>query len=538
MKRILSITLAMLIVLSCMTVMLSCDTSGSIDSVINMETSSVSTNTGDNGNIGSQAPDTDNTLGNTDGTTGGPKEDISDGEDDGSDDSAEPSIPDDLDYNGRQVNILINESDSDHSQKYEWYVEDLSGDTLDQAVYMRNAKIEERLNVFLQFTEESHSNMLVLIRESVMTGNNEFDIASGYSDIVTVTAIEGFHKDLLDPDLAYLNLENPYWNQSFIEAATVFDKLYLAVGDMNLSSYMGAHLMMFNEQMLTELTNVTKSDLYSMVSNGDWTWDKMQSLCTEIYNDTTGNESRYALISKNYAEFDGFTAAFDIDLTSTDEDGSKAFMDQTNVENLRSAADMLTKFYKSDKVFFIEPTAVSTPIDCFKEGTSLFYISTLSDIQHLSDMEESYGILPLPKFGEMQKEYYTNTTLYHNTVAVLYNNAQDFEMIGAVLELFAYESSLSLLPTYLQLTVERNIRDTGSLQMLNTIIDSIRWDLADIYYSTLGKIRTTIWSDALIKAINSTDGDGSAEVDAKISEHGNKLSAYIKEFNSIMSSNS
>ena len=46
-------------------------------------------------------------------------------------------------------------------------------------------------------------------------------------------------------------------------------------------------------------------------------------------------------------------------------------------------------------------------INVFREGRALYRISIMKDITGLRDMEDEFGILPMPKLDENQKQYYT-----------------------------------------------------------------------------------------------------------------------------------
>ena len=58
-------------------------------------------------------------------------------------------LPADLDFGGAEVNILIRTDVKDT----EFYVEEATGDVVDDALYGRNQAVQERLNVKLNFID-------------------------------------------------------------------------------------------------------------------------------------------------------------------------------------------------------------------------------------------------------------------------------------------------------------------------------------------------------------------------------------------------
>ncbi|MBQ2546919.1 MAG: hypothetical protein II557_11575 [Clostridia bacterium] len=78
-------------------------------------------------------------------------------------------LPDDLDYNGQELLFLAR---SKAWFEGEMYVEELNGETLNDAVYNRDSKVEERLNVTVNYSLQDDTN--ALINKNVTAGADEF----------------------------------------------------------------------------------------------------------------------------------------------------------------------------------------------------------------------------------------------------------------------------------------------------------------------------------------------------------------------------
>ena len=123
--------------------------------------------------------------------------------------------------------------------------------------------------------------------------------------------------------------------------------------------------------------------------------------------------------------------------------------------------------------------------EIFTTGRGLYYIGpilTVADAEGLRAMDDEYGILPMPKYSEAQKEYrnsfqYSNATVYSIPV----QNTRD-ELTGAVLEAMAYYSTDTLRTGYYTYVLgEKGSRDDESKQMLDLIFRTRINDLGFVY---------------------------------------------------------
>jgi hypothetical protein len=118
-------------------------------------------------------------------------------------------------------------------------------------------------------------------------------------------------------------------------------------------------------------------------------------------------------------------------------------------------------------------------LDIFMQDRALFFTEVLYGTIPLRAMESDYGILPNPKFNELQ-ENHTTFLLVGNTSAMMVpitNN--DLTNTGKILEDMAHQSSLFVKPAYYDITLtQKSIRDEDSAEMLDIIHSNISLDLA------------------------------------------------------------
>jgi hypothetical protein len=131
----------------------------------------------------------------------------------------------------------------------------------------------------------------------------------------------------------------------------------------------------------------------------------------------------------------------------------------------------------------------------------------------LRAMEDSFGVLPMPKYDENQSEYYTVIDGGADIMTIPKTITKP-DMIGAVVEAMSADSYYDVIPVYSGLALEqKGVRDEESIAMLRNILDSRVIDFGYLYDGTSGyafklpnilknpgKMKSTI--DSQQKAVN------------------------------------
>lgn len=448
-------------------------------------------------------------------------------------------VPKGLDYDDAKVNILMRETNGSDPRQYEWYTESLDltegADGVAVAIWNRNQQIQEELGIRLNFIKKPLAEMDAAISNAYNGGGVGVDLISHYHYYATSMATMGYYKNVMDPAFTYLHLSNPYWNQNFIKYATTqgtnaSDRLFVLNGDMNLSTFMTTFCMYFEKNLLRNICQMDASELYQQTLEGKWTIDSLISLVkdTATLEDASYDAEKniYGFTSHHDVHaYDGFLAAFDIDLTRVDDKGHHKLLNSMSQSKMQAAADKLINFYRTSDVYLLgkNPNDVTydanytTPVAAFRQSRSIFCVAGMGDYKHLSEMpDNSWGLLPLPKYEETQTSYYAGVQDSHNTVAVMYASTKNYEMLSAVLELFASKSYATVRPELFNRVIKgQKMQDEESGKVFDLIMNSTRWDFSDIYPTAVGNIRNTIWRDALRNAYDN-HRDGSATVLAAI----------------------
>ena len=152
-------------------------------------------------------------------------------------------------FNGEAFNIMCRTD-----QIYEFNIESETGDTIEDAVYKRNIAIEDRYNVDLKTIDvvgdwNNLAGFLAAVSNTVMAGDNTYDVIAGYAYYIVDAAVKGNMLNLKGQP--YLDFSNPWWS-SAIDESTVNGKVYFITGDISLTLWEYLYSIYFNKQLVKD----------------------------------------------------------------------------------------------------------------------------------------------------------------------------------------------------------------------------------------------------------------------------------------------
>ena len=158
------------------------------------------------------------------------------------------NLPEDLKFTGETISII---SRGRSWCKDEVSVEALTGDVINDAIYNRNAAVEDRLGVKIVnylTTDNDNYSITETIRKQVQAGTNEYNLFANSVYATIMYTADNLFQDMTE--LTYLDLEQPYWSQGFNEAASIGEAQYFATGAICLSLYRFVFVTFFNKNIL------------------------------------------------------------------------------------------------------------------------------------------------------------------------------------------------------------------------------------------------------------------------------------------------
>jgi hypothetical protein len=119
--------------------------------------------------------------------------------------------------------------------------------------------------------------------------------------------------------------------------------------------------------------------------------------------------------------------------------------------------------------------------DYFAGGHLLFSNRFVRDIASLREMEDDYGILPLPKLDEEQETYKTTLGDSYSTIGVM-NTSKHLDAATATLEVMTAESYRHVTLTYFETALKsKYARDESTAEMLDILVGGIEIDFTETF---------------------------------------------------------
>ncbi len=363
--------------------------------------------------------------------------------------------------------------------EYEYVVEELSGEVVNDAVFGRNQAVEELLGLKLNFVVEpghwaDKDTFNGLIKNSVMAGDSAYDLVNGVTVCVIPVAADGLF--LNAADLSYVDFDNPWWVQGMMDNLAIGGKLFGFIGDASLSLYKDLSVMYFNKDMLN---NYSLEDPYAMVKEGTWTIDKLFGMVEIISSDLDGDgkmnkdTDQFGYIG-HYVPQRAFQTATEMKIFEFDADGNPSVA--TLAERDVGVYDKLNGWLMNRNLIYAVDVGDHKELSViFENGRALFMLDFLYDTEYLRDMNDDFGIVPMPKADEEQQNYHTQIGTSTSMFFVPKTTASP-DLTSKVCESLSYYSSKNVVPAYYEVALkDKYTRDEVVQEMLEIIRQSARW---------------------------------------------------------------
>ncbi len=425
-------------------------------------------------------------------------------------------------FNGKEFNILTNNG--------------FWGDTIDEesesddpvksAKFKRNRLIEETYGV--KINEIQHAEARNAIQTSYNAGTNDYDAVSLCSYDCAALAANGYFQDL--SSIENLNLDKHYWDQSMVKSLSVDGKNFFVTGDLFTTPLAGTFVILFNKQLQRDFD---LPDFYDMVRNKTWTIDYFSQLINDPsygYSDngdgSVDPEDRFGFGMQEEVYLALFYGMGGMLTTKNEADLPVMNLNtRTNYDLVGLVNDVTKKGNNTiDSHEWLDYSSggfVSSTI--FDRGRSLFFSSNASNIAGFREMEDDFGVLPLP-LRDSNSEYRSFVYSGSNVVAIPMQNKENSDFAGYMLEVLCAESYRLLTPAYYEQTLKGKYqRDEDSYEMLDIACRNRVWDFG--YVCNFGNIYSQF-----INLIKNGNGTFSSFMTRQERVFKNSLEKYIEAY--------
>ena len=347
------------------------------------------------------------------------------------------------------------------------------------------------------------------------------------NDAVKNLSTEGMLMEL--HNVPYMDLSKPWYDQNANEQLSIEGKLFATAGDMILMDNEATLCVLFNKKLAEDYA---LEGFYEMVKNGKWTIDKMTEFSKLTAKDldgdgTMGAKDQWGNIGEPLNTY-ALMVACDAIAVKKNKDDVPVFDVQN--EHFYDAFTKAVTLNRDDKVTMFSENFKAADVwadiidPAFTEGRVLFNTAGLVRVTVFRAMETNFGILPLPKYDESQKEYNSMVSIgCANSIAI--PATADAERCGAVIEALSAEGYYTLTPAYYDIVLKtKNARDDASSEMLDIIFDNRIFDIAYMFD----------WG-GIIGSINGlkTDGKISSTIDSKLKAAEKELEKTLTAYSEL-----
>ena len=376
------------------------------------------------------------------------------------------------------------------TEQYPNYAGDeLNGETVNDVQYNRDVFVESTYNVNLEYITHVDGSIVNTIRSQVQAGDTDIDcVMSQMSGMLSTLSTEGMLYNLYNVE--GLDLEADWWSQSMNREFTIQNKLFTTTGAIAFSYYYSPRIVAFNLRLAEDYG---LGNLYDVVEQGKWTLDYMYDTMKAVKADLNG-DGEYGEDDMWGASVDEYSAAgFYISAGGTqiknDESGNPvfAFEDQKNYEIIEKVASIIGNDDVTQKAEELANRSgtydITDKVYTFKNGHALYLGYGAQAIAfYLRDMNDDYGILPVPKYDEAQEEYITfGNSFVPAYVALPMNNSRG-EINGILLNTLGYMSQRDVQPNIVDVLLKgKAARDEESQRMIDIIYEDIYLDINSCY---------------------------------------------------------
>lgn len=390
-------------------------------------------------------------------------------------------LPENSQYNGTVFTILCTANMANPPTPFR----ENSGysEIINEAVYQRNAKIEDSFDVVLELIEEyslAVGPTVTRFMANRTSGDMMYDASLIAVQEASQLAYQGYLSDL--NELPYVCLEKSWWDQNANKEISIFGKTYYTTGDISFSDKEYTFSVIFNKDLAKE-KNI--EDLYALVREGKWTLDKLSEFSQLVSEDLDGNDrfdqnDQYGLMVWAQGLITMIHGSGN-SIARIDEN-NQFVLSLNNETSVSVTEDFIKLLNQPSSVNFQSSKDIEGAwMPMVRNNQVLFLLQYLKAVPLLRDADVSFGILPVPKYTEDQDRYHcgiTNLTAMYSVPA----DIVDEEMSGVLSEAMASFSQKTVTPAYIERAVKGlYVSDEESVETLELIFANRLYDLGNFY---------------------------------------------------------
>lgn len=361
---------------------------------------------------------------------------------------------------------------------------EMNGEIVNDAVYSRNLKVEDGLNVKLAYTpgEWTYSDIGAGIDQLIMAGDRVYDVMINDMFRLVEASIKGQLHNVAKTDK--LDLTASYWyTDAMDDLMVVPGAMYLMLGDYFADSLASAHVLYYNRDLIEN--NYDDADyLHNLIMDGKFTKDVMLSIMQDCAVDVNGDgkwdrtDVLGYIAPGAWGPMMPLVTGFDVEYIQRDESGEVSF--DFNNEHSVKVLEACNALYHNDltlQTMGDDEDIQAVTRDLIGAGNAVFagYLR-LSDFGNMREYETTIGLSPYPKLDESQASYISSLHDTSEVGSVLLTTPEsELDFVYTCLEFLGRESSETVIPVWfdeaLKVKYSSGEEDAQVLDIIRSTID-------------------------------------------------------------------
>ncbi len=391
-------------------------------------------------------------------------------------------MPEVEDFGGYKFRILSLKDRNVIKTVTNFDADEITGDTINDAVYTRNRIVEENYNVDISVLYTD--NVVNEFTRATMAGDDFCDLVSDW-DIPKTFALlpQGVAFDL--NTMPEFRFDAPWWSDS-MKDVEVFGKQFFLIGDISPVFDMNILCVTYNQGIYEDMGF---ENPYKMVNEGRWTLDKLSEMSRSVSRDLDGDTKitvtdQVGLLTEISAAMYLYTGSGETILKLENGEYRMNFGSEKCFDVFERVFELMFDFdhtFPMNSGRFESQLTTSTiwteATKIMTESRALFRTGTFGDTAEYRDMKVDFGVLPIPKYDEKQEDYY----------CLLGENCQPFLMpvtvpdthrTALITEALCMEGKFVIMPDFYDVFLdEKVLRDEESKQMVDLMFASAAIDI-------------------------------------------------------------
>ncbi|NLE13670.1 MAG: hypothetical protein GX628_08355 [Clostridiales bacterium] len=355
-----------------------------------------------------------------------------------------------------------------------FYMEQETGEPVDDAVYQRNAKVSEMYNMEFAFHLEDWGASKAAMEANVLAGDSTYDLYT--NKLLRMGSLIASKYMVSWEDIPNIDLDAEWFVQNANRTYSLGGNTVMLFGDYMETNILRCWNMAYNKTLAADYGI---GDLYGTVIDGGWTIDYLSELSKDISRDLDGDgvfteADQYGLITDKLATIDAFSRSLGFTAVAKDEDDLPvlAFWNDNTV----TAYEKLYSLYWDNAGTYVHKDSLGQIKTMFAPGRGVFCTFRIDFLMqpYMRDMEDDYGVLPYPKLNEKQENYATYLSgTFSPQMVTITQPEEDWERTGVITTALNAYGHEWVTPAIYEVTLKtKTARDEESLAMFDLILDN------------------------------------------------------------------